>query len=108
MTNQKQWWEEELDEIFPIFQARNYTNDTIVGAFDENGNLLPSVESSRLEKSIQFKNLIAKVAQKEYERGVNECVKEFSNAGCFKTNRIAVMAFNRVLRSLTSKLPKDQ
>lgn len=34
-------------EVFPVFLLRNYTADTIVGQFDENGNILPSVEEER-------------------------------------------------------------
>ena len=78
-------------EKFPVFLTRNYTADTLVGKFDEDGNLLPSEESERLrvfseveqfisdlidemEKAIPAKsdetNLIGSV-------GHNHCIEEF-------------------------------
>jgi hypothetical protein len=46
-------------EKFPVFLTRNYTADTLVGKFDEDGNLLPSEESERLRVFSEVEQFIS-------------------------------------------------
>src|SRR4029077_2858992 len=49
----------EFDAIFPVFKARNFDADTIVGEFDEHGNILPSTESIRWMFSRKMRSFIS-------------------------------------------------